>query len=151
MGVMYGYLYLPFTTFTVVFEETYRFSSGLVRLTYLGLGIGSMVGLVFFGYFSDRMMKKSTAKSNARAAEAGQEPPVDAFTIFAANSLAANTLFRSVMGALLPLAGQKMYDTLGLGWGNSLLAFLAIGMTPVPFALLKWGELIRMKYPVKSL
>lgn len=48
MGVMYGDLYLLFTTFTVVFEETYGFSSGLVGLAYLGLSVGSMVDLVFF-------------------------------------------------------------------------------------------------------
>lgn len=211
MGVVYGYLYLLFTTFTVVFEETYGFSAGLVGLTYLGLGVGSMTGLVLFAYFSDRMMKSSTEKANAAAAAAGQESPgmkpeyrlpllvpgsiliplglllygwtakykvhwivpilsttfigvgnmfifmcvnlylVDAFAVYAASALAANTIFRSVMGAVLPLAGQQMYETLGLGWGNSLLAFLAIGMIPVPFALLKWGEYIRTKYPVKNL
>lgn len=35
IGVVYGYLYLLFTTFTPVFEETYGFSPGNVGLTYL--------------------------------------------------------------------------------------------------------------------
>src|SRR5580700_6343427 len=51
---------------------------------------------------------------------------VDAFTVYAASALAANTVVRSVMGAVLPLAGQSMYDALGLGWGNSLLGFIAV-------------------------
>lgn len=40
--------------------------------------------------------------------------------------MAANTVFRSLAGALLPLAGPKMYAALGLGWGDSLLRFIAL-------------------------
>lgn len=40
---------------------------------------------------------------------------VDSFTIYAASALAANTVVRSIIGALLPLAGQSMYAALGLG------------------------------------
>jgi len=32
--------------------------------------------------------------------------------------MAANTVLRSLGGALLPLSGRKMYEALGLGWGN---------------------------------
>jgi hypothetical protein len=52
---------------------------------------------------------------------------------------------------VLPLAGQKMYDTLGLGWGNSLLAFIAIGMLPLPWILMKYGERLRKKFELKDL
>jgi hypothetical protein len=69
---------------------------------------------------------------------------VDAFTLYAASALAANTLTRSVMAAVLPLAGPKMYKALGLGWGNSLLAFLALAMIPVPCLLMMHGEKMRM-------
>ena len=68
---------------------------------------------------------------------------VDAFTMHAASAIAAGTVLRSLVGALLPLAGQKMYDTLGLGWGNSLLAFIALAMCPAPWILYKYGERIR--------
>ena len=47
------------------------------------------------------------------------------------------------MAAVLPLAGPKMYDVLGLGWGNSLLAFLALAMVPVPVLLMVHGEKMR--------
>jgi len=76
---------------------------------------------------------------------------VDTFTVYAASALAANTVIRSVMGAVLPLAGQKMYDTLGLGWGNSLLAFVALALVPVPWVLLKWGEPLRKRFAIKDL
>lgn len=62
MGITYGYLYLLFTSITVVFEESYGFSSGIVGLVYLGLGVGSMAGLVLFSISSDRYLKKMAAK-----------------------------------------------------------------------------------------
>lgn len=68
---------------------------------------------------------------------------VDAYTLHSASAMAANTVLRSIFGAVLPLAGIRMYDTLGLGWGNSLLAFIAIGLAPVPFLFFKYGERIR--------
>lgn len=67
----------------------------------------------------------------------------DAFTIYAASALAANTVLRSTLGALLPLAGPKMYDTLGLGWGNSLLGFISLAMVPFPVFFYMYGERIR--------
>lgn len=61
MAVVYGYLYLLFTTLTEVFEERYQFSQGSVGLTYLGIGIGSLVGVFVFGIASDRIMKSKSA------------------------------------------------------------------------------------------
>ena len=57
MGVVYGYLYLLFTTFSVVFEQQYHFSSGSVGLSFLGIGIGSLIGLFITGTTSDRILK----------------------------------------------------------------------------------------------
>jgi hypothetical protein len=68
---------------------------------------------------------------------------VDAYTIYSASAMAANTVFRSLLGAILPLAGGKMYRTLGLGWGNSLLAFIAIALAPLPLIFYRYGERIR--------
>jgi len=36
-----------------------------------------------------------------------------------------------------------MYRSLGLGWGNSLLAFIAIALWPVSWLFFKYGERIR--------
>ena len=68
---------------------------------------------------------------------------VDAFPLYAASAMAANTIWRSIAGAALPLAGAPMYAALGLGWGNSLLGFIAIAMVPIPMLLEKYGERIR--------
>ena len=71
---------------------------------------------------------------------------VDAYTIYAASALAANTILRSIGGGLLPLAGQSMYASLGYGWGNSLLGFILIGFTPVILLLYRYGEYVRTKW-----
>ncbi|KAI7536006.1 MFS general substrate transporter [Hortaea werneckii] len=74
-----------------------------------------------------------------------QQYLIDAFTIYAASAVAANTVLRSIVGGVLPLAGLSMYDALGLGWGNSLLAFIALAMVPIPFAFYIWGEKFRKR------
>ncbi|KAI7125425.1 MFS general substrate transporter [Hortaea werneckii] len=74
-----------------------------------------------------------------------QQYLIDAFTIYAASAVAANTVLRSIVGGVLPLAGLSMYDTLGLGWGNSLIAFISLAMVPIPFAFYIWGEKIRKR------
>lgn len=76
---------------------------------------------------------------------------VDSFTIYAASALAANAVVRSVAGAVLPLAGLKMYEDLGVGWGNSVLGFIAAALVPVPFLIIKYGEYLRKNFEVKNL
>jgi MFS family permease len=74
---------------------------------------------------------------------------IDTFTLHAASAMAANTLLRSILGGLLPLAGLDMYNVLGLGWGNSLIGFVAFAMLPIPVAFYFYGEKIRSRFPVK--
>lgn len=73
---------------------------------------------------------------------------VDSFATYAASALASNSLVRSILGATLPLAAFPMYESLGLGWGNSLLGFLACVLIPAPWLLLRYGEHLRKRFPV---
>lgn len=68
---------------------------------------------------------------------------VDAFTIHAASVIAASAVLRSIFGALFPLFGLNLYKKLGLGWGNSLLGFIALALAPVPLVFRIYGERIR--------
>jgi hypothetical protein len=72
------------------------------------------------------------------------------FTIFAVSALAANTVIRSVAGAILPLAGLPLFNNLGLGWCNSLLAFIALLLMPIAFMLIRYSETLRERYPTKD-
>lgn len=68
---------------------------------------------------------------------------VDSYPIYAASATSANVILRSVVGALLPLAGPPLYRSLGLGWGNTLLGFTAIIMVPLPLIFYKFGARLR--------
>lgn len=69
VAVIYGYLYLLFTTISAVFEGQYGFSQGSVGLSYLGIGVGSFIGLFVLGSTSDRLLKYLTEKNGASKPE----------------------------------------------------------------------------------
>jgi hypothetical protein len=75
---------------------------------------------------------------------------VDSFTAYAASALAANSLIRSIAGGLVPLGGLKMYHEMGLGWGNTLLAFLSLLLGLAPVIFYKYGEIWRANYAAPS-
>lgn len=193
MAVVYGYLYLLFTTLTSVYEEVYHWNSGVAGLSYLGIGIGMFIGLFSFAATSDRTVTALMKKKNTDRKPEYRLPVmmigallvpiglfwygwsadkqihyimpiigtgfvgagliltfmpistylVDAFTVYAASAMAANTVARSLVGAFLPLAGPSLYGRLGLGWGNSVLGFIALALWPVSAIFYLYGERIR--------
>ncbi|RSL58130.1 hypothetical protein CEP54_007946 [Fusarium duplospermum] len=70
---------------------------------------------------------------------------IDAYAHYAASALAAFSVMRSVVAAFLPLAGPEMFESLGVGWGNSLLGFIAIALIPIPTIVYKYGGRIRKR------
>jgi hypothetical protein len=72
---------------------------------------------------------------------------IDAYTIFAASVLAANSVLRSLFGFAFPLFTQYMYQGLGIHWASSVPAFLALACLPAPFVLYKYGAAIRQLCP----
>lgn len=68
---------------------------------------------------------------------------IDAFEGYAASVIGANAVLRGTAGALIPLSGLKLYDALEWGWGNSLLAFIALAFVPIPWIFGKYGARIR--------
>ncbi|KLU92560.1 hypothetical protein MAPG_11505 [Magnaporthiopsis poae ATCC 64411] len=72
---------------------------------------------------------------------------IDCSTEYAASAVAANTVVRSIGGALLPLAARDMYRVLGWGWGSTVLAAGAALFTPALVYLYVRGEKIRNNKP----
>ncbi|PYH90222.1 caffeine resistance protein 5 [Aspergillus ellipticus CBS 707.79] len=68
---------------------------------------------------------------------------IDSYTLYAASAVSAELALRCIFGATIPLAAEPLYDALGLGWGNSLLGFIALVFAPSSVFLLKYGERIR--------
>ena len=62
VAVVYGYLYLLFTTLTEVFQLQYHWKTGVAGLSFLGIGIGNFVGVAAFALGSDRSLKKRKAR-----------------------------------------------------------------------------------------
>lgn len=54
-----------------------------------------------------------------------------------------------MLGFVFPLFGAQMYEALGIGWGNTLLAGLAI-VIGIPFPIWIWykGEEMRKRNPL---
>jgi multidrug resistance protein len=71
----------------------------------------------------------------------------DAYRLYAASAMASNSLVRSACGGIFPLFGIQMMEGLGVHWGVSLLAFVAVVMIPAPFYFYKNGEKLRAKSP----
>lgn len=70
---------------------------------------------------------------------------IDAYTIYAASVLAANSVLRSIFGAVFPLFTTYMYANLGIHWASSVPAFLALACVPFLFIFYRVGEKIRLK------
>ncbi|KAM0283779.1 hypothetical protein ACHAQH_002369 [Verticillium albo-atrum] len=138
VALVFGYQYLIFTTLSFVFQEQYNFSSGMSGVAFLGNGVGTIlaVPLVGLGVFGFAVMA---------TLQPVQIYIVSAFSVHAASAMAANNILRNIVGALIPLGGQGLYDALGNGWGNSLLAFIALVFTPIPLLLMKYGERLRRR------
>ncbi|KAJ5716338.1 MFS multidrug transporter [Penicillium malachiteum] len=198
MAVVYGLLYLFFTTISDVFKNTYGWSTGISGLAYMGIGFGFIMGLAANAMTSDRIVKKLTARNGGKYEPEMRLPAmifyacfvpasffwygwsadkavfwivpiigmapfgfglmglylpiqiyvIDNYPAYAASANATLTTVRSFVGALLPLAGTPLFDSLGLGWGNSLLGFIALAFIPVPIIFSRFGQRIREKFPV---
>lgn len=227
IGVSYAILFVMFTSITTVFQEHYNFSESVVGLAFVGLGVGSLFGVVIYMVVSKSHLKKmniaaSKSKSGSghdTSTETKRDPAspttpnqqaikpedrlvvlpvgtmmlpagllvygwtiqygvhwivpimatsviaagnvviymslqmflVDSFTIYAASAMAAATVVRSLLAAFLPLSGLVLYDKLGTGWGNTLLAFITMAFIPIAWLIKKHGGYLLKRYEIKKL
>lgn len=70
---------------------------------------------------------------------------IDAYLMFAASAIAANTFLRSLAGAGFPLFSQYMFKSLGVNWSGTLLGCVAAVMVPIPILFYKYGAKIRQR------
>ena len=80
------------------------------------------------------------------ATQCSQMYAIDTYTLYAASAGAAGTFLRSAAGFSFPLFAPAMYAQLGYGWGNSVLALIAVVLgCPAPFLLWKFGPWLRAR------
>ncbi|KAL8829371.1 MAG: hypothetical protein Q9191_002058 [Dirinaria sp. TL-2023a] len=70
---------------------------------------------------------------------------VDVYRIHGASAIAAGVVFRAIAGAFLPLIGPPLYQSIGLGWGNTVLALIAAAFIPLLDSLMRYGDWFRSK------
>ena len=70
---------------------------------------------------------------------------VDSYTVYAASALTVCICGRAVLGATFPLFARGIYERLGVHWGSSIPALLALLCTPFPFAFYRYGPDIRAR------
>ncbi|KAF1950325.1 MFS general substrate transporter [Byssothecium circinans] len=64
MAITYSYLYILFTTFTSVFRTQYNWKGGIVGLSFLGLGLGSLIGQFIFTRYGNKIAHKHMARGD---------------------------------------------------------------------------------------
>lgn len=194
MAFIYGFLYLMIVTIPSVFEKTYGFDQRTVGLMYLPLGIGFVLGVIFWTFLLGVVYNKLVEKNNGVAKPEFRLPCLFATAIiipigllwygwsaqlklhwimpcigsalfafglvcvfqtlqaylidlnprFAASSIAAAAIFRSIFGFAFPLFAPAMYAKLDYGWSSTMCAIIAL-LLGVPFPILcyKYGEQLR--------
>lgn len=70
---------------------------------------------------------------------------VDAYLMFAASAIAANTFLRSLAGGVFPLFATYMFDALKVNWTGTLLGCVALVLVPIPVIFYKYGHKLRAR------
>ncbi|UPX20263.1 uncharacterized protein EKO05_0010502 [Ascochyta rabiei] len=70
---------------------------------------------------------------------------VDAYLMFAASAIAANTFMRSIFGGIFPLFATQMFQGMGIQWASTLIGCVAAVLAPMPVFFYLYGKKIRAK------
>ncbi|KAK5046398.1 hypothetical protein LTR84_008200 [Exophiala bonariae] len=70
---------------------------------------------------------------------------VEAYPLYAASALSANSFARSSFAGAFPLFGVQMYRKLDFHWATTLLAFLCLVMAPFPYIFFIYGKRLRAR------
>ncbi|KAF9638204.1 Major facilitator superfamily [Lasiodiplodia theobromae] len=75
---------------------------------------------------------------------------IDSYEMYAASALTFVTLVRYFAAGGMTVVGIPFYENMGVPYTLTILACIAALMTPIPYALYKWGHLVRQhsKYAV---
>lgn len=69
---------------------------------------------------------------------------LDEFAEHGAASNAASRVLSNLLAFAFPIFAPQLYEALGYGWGNSLLAFIWLVLVgPIPLVFWLWGEKLR--------
>jgi MFS family permease len=74
---------------------------------------------------------------------------IDSFEKYAASAIAGGSVFRSLMGGIVPLFSPMLFDKLGYGWGISVFGSASILVAPAPLVFYYYGARVRERFQIK--
>ena len=112
------------------------------------------IGLLLYGWSAEKLLPWPVVDIGVVitmfAMQIGGMPSqayiIDVYHEHTSSAMAAMQFFRSLTAFLFPLFAPAMYQALGYGRGNTLVAglFVVLGI-PVPLILMKYGKKLRIK------
>jgi hypothetical protein len=114
------------------------------------------IGLFIYGWAAQRRLQWVIVDIGAAllcfgmqmGGQAMQAYVIDTYPNHTSSASAASQFLRSMTAFGFPLFAPTMYAALGYGWGNSLLAFCAIGIgIPAPLFIWLYGPKLRARAP----
>ncbi|KAL4781127.1 major facilitator superfamily transporter [Aspergillus varians] len=111
-----------------------------------------LAGLVWYGWAAEKLAPWIVVDIGAAvfgcgvilSTQAMQQYVMDSYLEFVASANAASFFVRSIFAFCFPIFAPALYDRLGYGWGNSMLAFIMIGFgVPAPFLVWIYGARLR--------
>lgn len=120
------------------------------RVPYLVPGLILMpAGLLWYGWSAQHTMSWIMVDvgvavftlGSFTTAQAVNAYQLDEFGEHGASAMAASCLLQNVIGFALPIFAPQMYEVMGYGWGNSLIALIMLGLgLPMAAVLWFWGR-----------
>jgi hypothetical protein len=90
--------------------------------------------------------RTSTALGQVTVFNTVQNYYIDSFSKYAASAIAAGSLFRSLMGGVVPLFAPQLFKRLGYGWGICVFAFASLAIAPSPLLFYHFGGRLRERF-----
>ena len=76
---------------------------------------------------------------------------IDSFSKYAASAIAGGSVFRSLVGGIVPLFAPMLFDKLGFGWGISVFGFCAVVIAPSPVVFYYFGKRVRERFKIDGM
>ncbi|RAH69675.1 MFS transporter [Aspergillus aculeatinus CBS 121060] len=67
------------------------------------------------------------------------------YPIYAASAVAGNAMVRYVFAGALPLAGHRLYSSLGIAWTGTVLGLVEVALIPIPLVFYRYGWWVRRR------
>ncbi|KAJ4502783.1 hypothetical protein HRR78_003850 [Exophiala dermatitidis] len=169
-GFSYGITYLLISIYSDLWKTRYHESTATSGIHYIAMCLGEICSALIAGTLMDVTYRRLQAKAGGEGRPEGactfwlvvdigsavlsfgfsvcsqviMAYVIDAYADHNSSAQAGAQLVRSLTAFGFPLFAPSMYEAIGYGWGNTLLALVAVTLClPTPFVLWRYGCQLR--------